>query len=59
MLKSYISSIDLADGWTVASNSITLHSSQFRVIVQDALHKHLGMRMSVFMLKKKSMYVRR
>ena len=47
MQKSYICAVNLADGRPVATDSITLHGSPFRVLLPDAPHKHLGVRMTV------------
>ena len=33
---------NFADRWPVAADCITLHGSQFRVLLPDAQQKHLG-----------------
>ena len=36
MHKSYACTVNLADGWSVATDSITLHHSQLRILLPDA-----------------------
>ena len=61
MQKSYICAVNLADGRPVATDSITLHGYQFRVLLLDAPHKLLGVGMTVLgdFMQKKFVCVRR